>query len=160
MYLQIIILLMLAISGCASVTRELKQRVLISTPGAPNTKCSLTSKSLGRLIFTTPEAFEIPRSSETVEIRCHKTCFHDMTKSFTPSINDEDLASNAFFGGVAPLGIDLATKKYYNYSYDLIIQMSPDNRCGLSRKNFLDGDSKDFNNQISDFSFSDSGAIP
>lgn len=137
------------------MTHGPKQRVMITTPGAPKAECTLSSKSMAEQHFTTPEAIELPRSSEVVEVHCHKKCFYDEIKTFTPVINGEDLASNGFFGGAAPLAIDLTTKKAYNYSYDLTIEMKPNRRCRAKRKGFLDGDPKDFDNRIDDFTFDD-----
>ena len=161
MRLSRIVFMALAVSGCASATHGTKQRVMVSTPGAPKAECRLTSKSLGTQRFLTPEAVEIPRSSEAIEISCHKKCFYDETKTFNSSINAEDLASNGFFvgfAGAAPIAIDLATKKAYNYTYDFVVQMKPDHRCRSKRKGFLDGDPKDFDNRIQDFSFDDNPA--
>jgi hypothetical protein len=155
-----IILLAIAIPGCASTTHEAKQRIMLTTPGAPKAGCKLTSKSLGVQYFTTPEAIEIPRSSDSIEISCHKKCYYDEAKIFDPVINGEDLASNGFFGGAAPLAVDVATRKYYNYQYDFVIQMKPNKHCGANRKGFLDGSSKDFDNQIKDFSYDDQNPLP
>lgn len=148
-----------AISGCATATHGPKQRVIVSTPGAPKAECTLKSHSLGVRRFTTPEAIDVPRSDEAVEISCHKKCFHDETKTFSSKLNAEELASNGFFGGfgaVGPIAIDLATKKAYDYTYDFIIEMKSNGQCRSKRKGFLDGDPKDFDNNIKDFSFDES----
>lgn len=101
----------------------------------------------------TPEALELPRSSEPIKIMCHKICFIDAERIFSPVINSENLVSNSFFGGAGPLPIDLATGKAYNYTYDFIINMELNQRCKSKKKGFLDGDPKDFDNRIEDFSF-------
>lgn len=150
---KLVTLMALILSGCASVSHGPKQRVMVSSPGAPYARCTISSSTLGVQSFTTPEAFMIPRSSDNIIISCSKDCFEDAQKTFTPSVNGEDVASNGFFGGAAPALIDYSTKKLYNYNYDFIIEMKPLNKCRIKKKGFLDGNQKDFDNQIKDFSF-------
>lgn len=145
-----------SLSACASATNGAKQRVMVSAPGAVNAKCSLISPSLGVQYFTTPEAIEISRSSEEIQIHCQKKCFKDSVSRYKPVINSEDLASNVFLGGVVPLAIDMTTKKYYSYNHEINIEMSRDGRCQKELKGFLDGEPKDYDNRIKDFSFDSS----
>jgi len=141
------------LSGCASVTHGPQQRVIISTPGAPQADCTMISTTLGTRKFTTPEAINIPRSSEKITITCHKKCFHDATATFKPIINGEDLAVGEVIGGLASVAIDAATGRAYNYVYDFSILMQSNHRCTFHRKGFLQGDQKDFDNEIKDFNF-------
>lgn len=135
------------------MTHGPKQRIMVSTPGVPRAQCTLTSHSLGVLDFTTPEAVELPRSSETVEVRCRKKCFFEEARTFTPVMNGEDLASNVFLGGSGPLAIDLATNRSYGYKYDFVITLKPDPRCGSKRNGFLDGNPVALDDQLDDFTF-------
>jgi len=148
------------LSACATTTHGPEQRVMISTPGAPHADCTLTSARLGVRNFTTPEAINIPRSAERIEVTCHKKCFDDATRIFTPVINGEDLAVSGLIGGLGPVAIDTATRRAYNYAYDFIIPMKSNHRCSPFRKGFLQGDQKDFDNQIRDFSFDQPSELP
>lgn len=130
-----------------------QQRVMVSTPGAPHAECTLTSETLGARKFITPEAINIPRSSEKITIACHKKCFDDETKTFGPALNGEDLAVGGLIGGIGPVAIDAATGRAYNYTYDFSIPMKSSRRCAAHRKGFLQGDKKDFDNEIKDFNF-------
>jgi hypothetical protein len=141
------------LSGCATVSHGPQQRVMVSTPGAPHAECALTSATLGARKFITPEAINIPRSSEKISITCHKQCFHDATKTFDPVLNGEDLAVGGLIGGIGPVAIDAATGRAYNYTYDFRIPMKSNRRCAAHRKGFLQGDQKDFDNEIKDFNF-------
>jgi hypothetical protein len=153
MKLRVILIVSAALSSCASMTNGPKQRVMVSTPGAPKAECSLYSKNTYMQSFVTPEALELPRSSEPIKIMCHKICFIDSERIFSPVITSENLISNSLLGGPGSLAIDLATKKSYNYTYEFMIKMEPDKRCKSAKKGFLDGDPKDFDNRIEDFSF-------
>jgi len=141
------------LSGCATMTHGPQQRVAVSTPGAPHAECTLTSPTLGVQKFITPEAINIPRSSEKISVSCHKKCFDDATKTFQPVLNGEDLAVGGLIGGIGPVAIDAATGRAYNYAYDFDIPMRSNHRCASHRKEFLQGDQKDFNNEIKDFNF-------
>jgi len=139
--------------GCATMSHGPQQRVMVSTPGAPHAECTLTSETLGDRKFITPEAINIPRSSEKITIACHKKCFDDATKTFGPTLNGEDLAVGGLIGGIAPVAIDAATGRAYNHAYDFSIPMKSNRRCSAHRKGFLQGDQKDFDNEIKDFNF-------
>ena len=141
------------LAGCATVTHGPEQRVMVSTPGAPQADCTITSTTLGTRKFKTPEAINIPRSSEKINITCTKKCFEDATRAFEPVINGEDLAIGGLIGGLGPVAIDAATKRAYNYAYDFVIPMTSNHKCSSHRKGFLQGDQKDFDNQIKDFNF-------
>ena len=141
------------LAGCATVTHGPEQRVMVSTPGAHQAYCAMTSTTVGTRKFTTPEAINIPRSSEKITVSCHKKCFYDATKTFDPVINGEDLAIGGFIGGIGPVAIDAATSRAYNYAYDVDIPMSSNHKCAAYRKGFLQGDKKDFDNEIKDFKF-------
>jgi hypothetical protein len=141
------------LSGCATMTHGPQQRVAVSTPGAPHAECTLTSPTLGVQKFITPEAINIPRSSEKISVSCHKKCFDDATKTFQPVLNGEDLAVGGLIGGIGPVAIDRATGSAYNYTYDFSIPMKSNHRCAAHRKGFLQGDQKDFDNEIKDFNF-------
>ncbi len=149
----------LTLAGCASLTHGKNQRVLISTPGASHAECTVTSQSLGVQKVITPEALNVPRSSEQITVSCHKQCYVNATKVIAPDLNTEDLASNGFFG-IATVAIDAATKRAYNYTYDFVVPMKLKPGCNRSSKGFLDGNPKDFNNQIHDFSFDDKPPPP
>ncbi len=149
----------LALAGCASLTHGKNQHVLISTPGAPHAECTVTSQSFGVKRVVTPEALNIPRSSEQITVSCHKQCYENVTKTIDPDLNTEDLASNGFFG-IATVAIDAATKRAYNYAYDFVVPMKLKSGCKKSGKSFLDGNPRDFNNQIQDFSFDDKPPPP
>lgn len=159
MKLSKLLIIPLALSGCASLTHGKNQRVLISTPGASHAECIVTSQSLGVQRVVTPEALNIPRSSEQVSVSCHKQCYENATKIIDPDLNTEDLASNGFFG-IATVAVDVATKRAYNYTYDFVVPMKLKPGCKRSGKGFLDGNPKDFNNQIQDFSFDDKPPPP
>lgn len=131
---------------------------MVSTPGAPHAECTLTSTTLGTQKFITPEAINIPRSSEKISITCQKKCFVDATKTFSPALNGEDLAVGGLIGGIAPVAIDAATGRAYNYAYDFRIPMTSNRRCTAHRKGFLQGDKKDFDNEIKDFNFDEPSA--
>lgn len=144
--------------GCATISHGPHQRVMVSTPGAPHAECTLTSETLGARKFITPEAINISRSSQKITIMCHKKCFDDATKTFDPALNGEDLVVGGFIGGIAPVAIDAATGRAYNYPYDFIIPMKSNRRCAAHQKGFLQGDQKDFNNEIKDFNFDEPSA--
>ena len=141
------------LSSCATMSHGPEQRVIVSTPGAPHAECTLTSATLGARNFTTPEAINIPRSSEIITVSCRKKCFDDATKTFGPVINREDLAINGVITGLPPVAIDAATGRAYNYSYDFAVPMKSNHKCSPHRKGFLQGDQRDFDNQIRDFKF-------
>jgi len=141
------------LSSCATISHGPQQRVIVSTPGAPHAECTLTSTTLGTRNFITPEAINIPRSSETINVSCRKKCFDDVTKTFGPIINGEDLAVNGVITGLPPVAIDAATGRAYNYSYDFVITMKSNHKCSPNRKGFLQGNKRDFDNQIRDFKF-------
>ena len=147
------ILLALLLSSCATITHDSRQRIIVSTPGAPKATCVLNSPTLGSKKFTTPEAIYIPRKSETIEVSCHKKCFSDASKIFNPVKNTEDLAMNGIAGGLPGASIDIATGKANNYPYEFTINMELNHRCKKSSKGFLDGDPKDFDSHIDDFKF-------
>jgi len=147
------LLLVIFLSGCATVTHGPQQRVMVSTPGAPHAECTLTSTTLGTQKFITPEAINIPRSSEKITVTCHKKCFDDATKTFRPTLNGEDLAVGGFIGGIGPVAIDAATGRAYNYPYDFDVPMRSNHKCAAHQKEFLQGDKKDFDNEIKDFNF-------
>ena len=144
--------------GCATISHGPQQRVMVSTPGAPHAECTLTSTTLGTQKFITPEAINIPRSSDKITIACHKKCFDEATKTFDPVLNGEDLAVGGLIGGIVPVAIDAATDRAYNYAYDFRIPMTSNRRCTAHRKGFLQGDKKDFDNEIKDFNFDEPSA--
>lgn len=141
------------LSGCATITHGPQQRIMVSTPGAPHAECTLTSPTLSVQKFITPEAINIPRSSEQISVTCRKKCFDDVTKTFNPVINGEDLATGVLIGGIGPVMIDAVTGQAYNYAYDFSISMKSNHRCTIQRKGFLQGNQKDLNNEIKDFYF-------
>jgi hypothetical protein len=124
---------MLALSGCATLTRGTTQAVAVNTPGVTDAQCTLVSSTIGTVAVNTPGVVTLPKGSDSIIIRCSKECYND--GSGVLSSNMEGMAmGNIVAGGPIGLGVDAATGAMNKYAPQADIIMTPDGSCAAPEK--------------------------
>ena len=66
-----------AVAGCATITKGTSQSIAIVTPTAPGATCTLTSPAMSPMILVSPGAVSVEKSKENINVVCRKACFSD-----------------------------------------------------------------------------------
>lgn len=118
-----------AVSGCATITKGTTQSVAVSTPGAPGATCTLTSGGIGgSKTVTTPATLVLDKSQDNIQVVCKKECFQDAV-GIIPSHTETMAAGNIIAGGVVGLGVDAASGAMNRYNADNQFAMVPIQGC-------------------------------
>lgn len=123
-----LILAMLIVSACSTITRGTTQAVAIHTPGVEKAECELRSEGIGTKTVVTPATIVLDKSMHDVQVTCHKRCFTE-GKGVITSSTEEMTAGNVIIGGVVGLAIDASSGAMNKYDPDVGIQMSPVKGC-------------------------------
>jgi hypothetical protein len=118
-----VLLIAVATSGCASITRGSSQSIAVSTPPITGALCDLTS-SEGTWQVLTPGAVTVEKSSQDIQARCKKDGYQDAV-AVIPSNFEGWTVGNLVFGGIIGLGVDAATGAINKYPKTFQIPMTP-----------------------------------
>ena len=119
---------LILLSGCATITKGTTQMVSVDTPGAPGSKCLLTSSSIGQVNIVTPATINLQKGSENIAVRCTKECYNDGT-GIIGSNTEAMAAGNLIAGGIIGLGVDAASGAMNKYNEQNQITMVPIQGC-------------------------------
>ena len=125
------LLLLVFITGCATLTRGTTQTIAIHTPGAPGAQCMLSSSSIASQTLVTPATITLEKGMDSIAVRCRKECFQDGTGVVVSSM-EAMTAGNLLVGGVIGLGVDAASGAMNKYSPETGIFMAPIPGCRAS----------------------------
>lgn len=124
----IILFGLVAVAGCATITRGTTQTVAINTPGVTGATCVLTSSAVGTMTVTTPAAVTLSKGSDSVIVRCNKDCYNEGSGVLSSNLEGMT-AGNLIIGGVIGLGVDAASGAMNKYAPQVDITMVPNNSC-------------------------------
>ena len=122
------IIIVLAISGCASLTKGTSQSVVVNTPNVAGAICTLNSNSIGSRTVTTPAVTTLEKGKDAIQVRCRKECYDDGV-GVIPSNFEGMTAGNILLGGIVGLGVDAATGAMNQYPSEVSIHMAKSNSC-------------------------------
>ena len=120
--------ILLALCGCASITRGTTQNVVVNTPNVNGAICTLSSSSIGSRSVTTPAVTNLEKGRDAIQVRCSKECYDDGV-GIIPSNFEGMTAGNIILGGVIGLGVDAATGAMNQYPSEISIHMAKSNSC-------------------------------
>jgi hypothetical protein len=120
--------LVLALCGCATITKGTTQPIALNTPGAVGAQCTLNSSAIGTKVVTTPATITLEKSQESITVLCKKECFQD-GGTVIASNTETMAAGNLLLGGVVGLGIDAASGAMNKYNADNQVAMVPIPGC-------------------------------
>lgn len=123
-----LLILSVALSGCATITKGTTQSIAVNTPGAPGASCVLTSSAVGTINVVTPATLTVDKSQESIMVRCQKACFQDGAGIIT-SNTETMTAGNVLVGGVVGLGVDAVSGAMNKYNAQTDVMMVPDPSC-------------------------------
>ncbi len=124
---RIILVVGLALAGCATITRGTDQQISVDTPGHSGAICTLTSEGIGQRSINTPTIVELPKSRHDIVVQCVQGCFKG---SGVIASNLEGMtAGNILLGGVVGLGVDSASGAMNHYTAQNQIFMTADANC-------------------------------
>lgn len=112
----------LAVAGCATITKGTTQTISINTPGAAGASCTLTASGSNKVVIT-PAVLTVEKSQQSIAVRCTKECFQDgaaVVASFTEGMT----AGNILLGGVIGLGVDAASGAMNHYADETLVVMT------------------------------------
>lgn len=127
-----VLALMLALMGCATITKGTTQTIAVDTPGVPGATCTIQTPS-GPRGLVTPGNVTLDKQSAALPITCTKECYV-MGSSMIPSNTESMAAGNVILGGVVGLGVDAATGAMNKYPDLVTVAMTPDPACGSPRQ--------------------------
>jgi hypothetical protein len=117
-----------ALAGCASITKGTTQAVTLDTPGAPGATCTLNSQGIGTKVVQTPVSIVLDKSQHNITVSCKKACFQDGT-GLIASSTETMAAGNLLVGGVVGLGVDAISGAMNKYNEQNQIAMVPVAGC-------------------------------
>ncbi len=117
-----------ALAGCATITKGTTQAVAINTPGAPGASCTLSSGGIGQKVVTTPTTIVLEKSQENISVVCKKQCFQDAA-GIIASHTEAMAAGNVILGGPIGLGVDAVSGAMNRYNADNQFAMVPIPGC-------------------------------
>lgn len=118
----------LLLGGCATITKGTTQVVSLDTPGAPGSRCVLSSSAIGQMNVVTPTTVTLQKGSENVVVRCSKECYNDGT-GIIGSHTEAMAAGNVIAGGVIGLGVDAVSGAMNKYNEQNQVAMTPIPGC-------------------------------
>lgn len=124
---RIIFISVLALAGCATITKGTSQQVSIETPGHSGSICELSSKGIGQRSVNVPTTIELPKSKHDITVYCTNGCYQGV--GVISSSFEGRAAGNILLGGIVGLGVDSATGAMNEYSSYNQIHMSLDASC-------------------------------
>lgn len=116
-----LLVLSLALPGCASIIRGTSQSIAITSPPANGAECTLTSAQ-GSWSVITPGVVAVERSKEDIQARCVKAGYDDGV-AMIPSNFEGWTVGNLVFGGLVGVGVDAATGAINQYPKSFQIPM-------------------------------------
>jgi hypothetical protein len=110
-----VVAIMLAVTGCATMTRGTTQVVAINTPGVPGATCTLSSSSIGTQTAVTPGTVTLQKGRDNVSVHCSKECYQDGAGVIASNMEGMT-AGNILLGGVIGIGVDAASGAMNSYT--------------------------------------------
>lgn len=115
--------ILVLLSGCATIVKGTSQVVSLDTPGAPGAKCVLTSSAFGTREVSTPVSINLPKGSDNITVRCEKRCYEPGIGVISSNVEGMT-AGNVLLGGVIGLGVDAATGAMNKYNTNNQVMMA------------------------------------
>ena len=126
------LLLMVVLSGCATVVKGSDQLVAVNTPGAEGAICELTSPSIGVHTVRTPGSINLPKSRKNISVVCKKECYGEATGVIESSLAAMT-AGNIILGGGVGFIIDASSGAMNKYQPTITIPMTKRPGCRPKR---------------------------
>lgn len=122
--ISILVLILLPLTSCASITKGSTQIITVETPNCPGASCKITNDKGTYYISNTPATIVVNRSKSQLRINCSH---EGKSLSKSDESNIEGMAfGNILIGGIIGGGVDFATGAAYEYpqviSHPLICQ--------------------------------------
>ncbi|WP_125461797.1 MULTISPECIES: hypothetical protein [Rhodomicrobium] len=118
----------LCVAACSTITRGTTQAVAINTPGVEKAECELRSEGIGTLTIVTPASVVLEKSMHSVQVSCRKKCFTN-GEGVIASSTEEMTAGNILVGGVVGLAVDASSGAMNKYEPQIAIAMNPIKGC-------------------------------
>jgi uncharacterized protein YceK len=116
-------LVIMALSGCASIVKGTSQSIAITTPPTTGATCVLSSAE-GNWTVTSPGAVTVEKSKEDIQVRCTKPGWQEGFATI-PSNFEGWTVGNILLGGIIGLGVDAATGAINEYPHAFQVPMIP-----------------------------------
>lgn len=116
------VVLLLALAGCASVTRGDQQRLRVETvcgSRAVPAQCT-ASNDRGRWQFRAPADLVVTRDSSALQIACASPYFGSQTLQVPSGLNMA-VAGNVLAGGLVGVGVDVVTGAGLSYPQQVVL---------------------------------------
>ena len=123
-----VVLSVVCLSACSTITRGTTQAVAVNTPGVDKAECELKSEGIGVKSVVTPATVVLDKSQHSVEVSCRKKCYTD-GKGVIASSTDEMTAGNLIIGGVVGLAVDASSGAMNQYDSQVQISMTRIQNC-------------------------------
>lgn len=111
------------LTGCASITTGLHQKITVTTPPAKGAECKLFNRKGSWSIPHTPGTVKVHRSGSALQITCRKPGYQEGRRVVNANIKAMT-AGNILFGGFIGAGVDAADGAAYHYPRRVIVPMS------------------------------------
>jgi hypothetical protein len=118
-----LVMIALALPGCASVVKGSSQSIAITTPPTDGATCTLSS-SQGNWQLTSPGVATVAKSKDDMQVRCVKPGWQDGFGNI-PSNFQGWTVGNLLLGGIIGLGVDAATGAINEYPNAFQVPMVP-----------------------------------
>jgi hypothetical protein len=127
-----VLLVALAVAGCATITKGTTQVVAVNTPGVAGATCKLTSPAIGTQSVVTPDTITLTKGRDNISVRCTKECYQDGAGVISSNL-ESMTAGNIIVGGLIGFGVDAASGAMNNYTPEIQVVMTPILGCGTPR---------------------------
>ena len=113
-----------ALSGCASIVSGVNQSVSVDTPPVEGAKCSLQNSKGKWFVPKTPGSVTVQRSYGDLNLHCDKEGYPSVDQKVESSTKGM-VFGNIIFGFFSPIGagVDIATGAAYDYPVSIVAPM-------------------------------------
>lgn len=123
--LGLVLVLLLALQGCASIVSGSTQVVSVDTPGCPGARCELSNDKGKYFVTSTPGTVTLGRSYNNLQVICTRDGASSDPLSVASATKGMAFG-NILFGGVIGAGVDVSTGAAYDYPQLITVAM----QCG------------------------------
>lgn len=117
-----ILIIIVFLSGCASIVSGTKQVVFVDTSPVTGARCTLSNSEGEWCLNKTPGSVAIHRAYGPLKVICKKDGYDDVIIS-VKSCTKAAAFGNVLFGGCVGAGIDCANGAAYDYPQKIMIPM-------------------------------------
>lgn len=117
-----VVLVLMALQGCASIVSGQSQVVSVETPGCDGARCELRNDKGTWFVPVTPGTVTVMRSYNNLQVTCGRGSVQAAPQSVASKTKSMAFG-NILFGGIIGAGVDVSTGAAYDYPQLISVPM-------------------------------------